>query len=180
MPIRFRCPQCDRMLGIARRKAGTQTACPQCGKMLTVPVQDDQTELADLDMLLNPAANGGSAHQPKVAPQVAVAPPPQRSAPAPRPPQPAPPRKPMSLEERPLFEKGDVDAVLGIVKIGGDKLDLDDPEPRVKPVSGMDAMSLASDATKLVLSPGRATLLAVAVVVLLAVAFAAGYLIAAK
>ena len=174
MPIRFRCPQCDRMLGIARRKSGTQTACPQCGKMLTVPVQDDRTELADLDMLLNPAANGGAAHQPQ---PVAVAP---RPAPAPRPPQPAP-RKPPLSEDRPLFEKGDVDAVLGLVKFGGEKLELDDDKtPRVKPVSGMDAMSLASDATKLVLSPGKATLLAVAVVVLLAVAFAAGYLIAAK
>ncbi len=30
MPIRFRCPHCNRLLGIATRKAGTDIPCPQC------------------------------------------------------------------------------------------------------------------------------------------------------
>ena len=40
MPIRFRCRHCTRLLGIARRKAGTAIRCPQCGELLTVPVTD--------------------------------------------------------------------------------------------------------------------------------------------
>ena len=35
MPIRFRCPHCERLLGIARRKAGTPIRCPQCGEHRT-------------------------------------------------------------------------------------------------------------------------------------------------
>lgn len=191
MPIRFRCPQCDRLLGIAKRKAGTQTECPQCGKMVTVPVQNDQTELADLDELLNPAAAANGSARPKAeVPRPSPAPRPVAPKPVPAaevldlpaPPKPAPPpRKPGSINDRPLFEKGDVDAMLGIVKTGAEKLELDDDgKPKVKPVSGIDALSLGSDAAKLVLSPGRATLLAVAVVVLLGVAFAAGYMLAPK
>ena len=175
MPIRFRCPQCDRMLGIARRKAGSQTECPGCGKVVTVPVQDDRNELDELDLLLNPnpVANGGLPHKPKPeparpAPPVAVAPRPV----------PAPPRKPQSPDERPLFER-DVDSMLGIPKPAAEVLPLDD-DPKAKPVSGMDALSLGADTSKLVLSPQKATFLAVAVVVLLAVAFAAGYMLAGK
>ena len=41
MPIRFRCGYCNRLLGIARRKAGTETNCPHCGYAITVPVPDD-------------------------------------------------------------------------------------------------------------------------------------------
>jgi hypothetical protein len=37
MPIRFRCVYCDKLLGIARRKAGAVVNCPQCGQPLIVP-----------------------------------------------------------------------------------------------------------------------------------------------
>ena len=37
MPIRFRCSRCNRLLGIARRKAGTETTCPHCGATIMVP-----------------------------------------------------------------------------------------------------------------------------------------------
>jgi len=37
MPIRFRCEKCHRLLGIARRKAGTQTRCPHCACVIIVP-----------------------------------------------------------------------------------------------------------------------------------------------
>jgi phage FluMu protein Com len=183
MPIRFRCPQCDRLLGIARRKAGTQTECPQCGKMVTVPVQDDRTELADLDELLNPAAAANGSARPRADATRPLPPlpvPPAEVLDLPPPPKPfftAP--KPAALNDRPLFEKGDVDAMLGLTRPAPDRPALDDG-PRAKPVSGMDALSLDGDPPKLVLSPGKATLLAVAVVVLLAVAFAAGYMLAPK
>ena len=58
MPIRFRCSRCNRLLGIARRKAGVETKCPHCGATIMVP-QDDggdegRTEFDDLDDLVNP------------------------------------------------------------------------------------------------------------------------------
>ena len=37
MPIRFRCVYCDKLLGIAKRKAGAVVNCPQCGQPLIVP-----------------------------------------------------------------------------------------------------------------------------------------------
>lgn len=37
MPIRFRCVYCDKLLGIAHRKANTVVNCPQCGQALIVP-----------------------------------------------------------------------------------------------------------------------------------------------
>jgi hypothetical protein len=37
MPIRFRCPYCNQLLGISRRKAGTAVQCPTCHGQVTVP-----------------------------------------------------------------------------------------------------------------------------------------------
>ncbi len=64
MPIRFRCSYCNRLLGIATRKAGTQTRCPHCSCEITVPFPDErdskteQLNLADVEQLLGhtPAA----------------------------------------------------------------------------------------------------------------------------
>lgn len=44
MPIRFRCDRCGQLLGIARRKAGTEVECPRCARELVVP-RSDQLEL---------------------------------------------------------------------------------------------------------------------------------------
>lgn len=44
MPIRFRCVYCDKLLGIATRKAGTVVNCPQCGQPLIVPTPDPEPE----------------------------------------------------------------------------------------------------------------------------------------
>lgn len=186
MPIRFRCPHCSRLLGIAKRKAGTQTNCPQCGRPFTVPPDepDDTNEPLDLDGLddlLNPAAqsNGAVVQEPRPAPPkpqaVPVVPKLAAAQAAPRPTKPRPVQKPG--EDAPLFEE-DVDAILGMATGGG--LELDEPEPRAKPVSGMDAMSLDDGAGKIVLSSRKATLLVVAVVVLMGIAFAAGFLIASN
>jgi phage FluMu protein Com len=40
MPIRFRCVYCDKLLGIARRKAGSVVNCPQCNQPLIVPTPE--------------------------------------------------------------------------------------------------------------------------------------------
>ena len=52
MPIRFRCTYCNRRLGIATRKAGTDTTCPHCGYTITVPDEteaDNKTTRVNLD-----------------------------------------------------------------------------------------------------------------------------------
>jgi biopolymer transport protein ExbD len=40
MPVRFRCKHCHQLLGIARRKIGTEVRCPECRKMVLVPAVD--------------------------------------------------------------------------------------------------------------------------------------------
>src|ERR1700722_8469375 len=40
MPIKFRCRYCNQLMGIARRKAGTDVNCPTCNGTLRVPVED--------------------------------------------------------------------------------------------------------------------------------------------
>jgi hypothetical protein len=55
MPIRFRCGHCSRLLSIGRRKAGSETSCPHCSYILTVPDDPgDSSGIEDLDELLNP------------------------------------------------------------------------------------------------------------------------------
>jgi phage FluMu protein Com len=46
MPIRFRCPSCNQMLGIASRKAGSQIDCPTCGMAQRVPTEEEAAMLA--------------------------------------------------------------------------------------------------------------------------------------
>lgn len=47
MPIHFRCTACNRMLSIARRKAGTQVGCPKCGRKVSVPVLSGMAVASD-------------------------------------------------------------------------------------------------------------------------------------
>ena len=66
MPIRFRCVYCDKLLGIARRKAGAVVNCPQCQQPLIVPTPEPEAEATasgepnklferdDLEDMLNP------------------------------------------------------------------------------------------------------------------------------
>ena len=81
MPVRFRCQYCNQLLGIARRKIGTEVSCPTCRNKVMVPPTDspdvDQPapkkdplfEGSDLDALLQPAApEAVSAHAPKPPP----------------------------------------------------------------------------------------------------------------
>lgn len=41
MPIRFRCPHCSQLMGIARRKAGSRVQCTSCAREVLVPLTDD-------------------------------------------------------------------------------------------------------------------------------------------
>ena len=167
MPIRFRCGHCNRLLGIARRKAGTDTTCPHCGYALTVPAPPtaDRTELVDFEALLNPESSE-VAPEPEPRSQKT-----EESFPRPRAtPPPLPPPG-----ERPLFEQ-DLDAIFGELK--PELNQPDDPKRKPLPTSGMDALSLAPERGPLVLSPQKVTMLAIAVGVLVLLSFVAGYLVA--
>lgn len=210
MPIRFRCPYCNRLLGIATRKAGTRTTCPHCGNSITVPVpaaEGEKTErinVEDVDELLGKSAGAtvkeapAAAAAPAAPPQPEVLEPefeePHAPAPSRRPtrqkvakaaaaaakpsaakPPPRAKSKPYDPDDPPLFE-GDVDEILG-ASSAPDEEERDRP----KPTGGLDAMSLAEPASRaLTLTPQAATLLMVAVVVLMALSFAAGYLLAPR
>ena len=50
MPIRFRCPKCEGLLSIARRKAGTQIVCPKCQDEVLVPAADLYTAEPEIDL----------------------------------------------------------------------------------------------------------------------------------
>jgi hypothetical protein len=155
MPIRFRCESCKQLLGIARRKAGTLVNCPTCRRALLVPMEDQE-----------PA--------PAPAPQPAAAPGPS--------PQGA------------LFERDDFDALLRPPP----SLAVDAPPrhnghspvpapPRTAPPPNYSAQGPswqpasesqpAPSPVGLVLSPARATILTVVVILCLAVAFGAGLLV---
>lgn len=203
MPIRFRCAYCNRLLGIATRKAGTETTCPHCGYTITVPIPTDddaQTERVNLDdvdeMLGNVATERVVEPGTQLVPPAVAAPrpaPPPVSKPAPSgalslspdaPPAPkarsapppvpkaAPKPAPRPSDDPPLFE-GDVDELLGVTATAAEA---DRAKP--PPTSGQDAMSLGEPPRMLVISSQKATLLMGLVVVLLALAFAAGYFLA--
>ena len=198
MPIRFRCTYCNRLLGIASRKAGTDTVCPHCGYAITVPYPEDESaqterlDLGDVDELMGNGATERLAEPktravpPPPVPAVSARhvekpraenpkPPPVPKAPsAIRPQQPAPKPAAQPSDEPPLFE-GDMDAILGKTAAPAEE-----KRPRPAPTSGPDAMSLGEPPRMLVISATKATILALGVAVLLALAFAAGYFLALK
>lgn len=166
MPIRFRCGYCKRLLGIARRKAGTETTCPYCHYTITVPPLpvDDRTHLAEFEALVNPFA---SPTTPEPEPQPVEAKPHgvlqhPRAA------------EPQHEGERPLFEQ-ELDAVLSDLHTAHRP---DEQMQRHPPTSGMDALSLSPERGQLVLNSRKITVVAIGVFVLMVLSFLAGYLVA--
>jgi hypothetical protein len=150
MPIRFRCHHCHQLLGIARRKSGTHVNCPTCHREVLVPAENEAPAVA--------------APQPVPSPVPAPVP-----APAPA-----------------LFERDDFDALLRPPQ----SMAMDPPRhsnggvhaPIIRPspeYSGQGSSWQRADAAAvgLVLSPARATVLTVVVILLLAIAFGAGLLV---
>jgi phage FluMu protein Com len=104
MPIRFRCVYCDKLLGIAKRKAGAVVNCPQCGQPLIVPTPEPEPEATaaasqpaappaapgklfeqdDFDVLLEPDATYRTPDPPPPAKRPKAHPPPANPLP-PRP-----------------------------------------------------------------------------------------------
>lgn len=145
MPIKFRCPVCEGMLSIARRKAGAQVVCPKCGDEVTVPDADlaagdfDAEESESVEVMAKVEAGGnGAAKKPE-----------------------------------PLFKPGELDKLLG----SSDTLPPAPvvPKPPGAPVLPEAVAPPAEDG--ILLSRGTLVVLVILVVVLIALAFATGYLI---
>jgi hypothetical protein len=170
MPIRFRCPFCQQLLGISRRKAGTNVTCPTCKAQVLVPTETNGPspappgtepvaplfEREDFDDYLHGASPSGSPPRPPSAPAEAQGRAPQwgSGVAAPVPPPLAP------VAARPPHR----------------------PEPSEAPAAGpgFDFPAPAAPEQKpaaLVLSSGRVTLLTVVMVILLAIAFGAGLIV---
>lgn len=186
MPIRFRCTFCNRLLGIASRKAGTETTCPHCGYSITVPMPEEENgkterlDLEDVDQLLG---NHATERITEPATQVLQAPPeppkavppkpaPKAAAPKAKPAEPTAPKPPIDPNDPPLFEN-DMDELFG-----KSVLPVAEEGPKPSRAAGQDAIDLDEPPRSLVISPQKATLLMCGVVVLLALAFAAGYFVA--
>jgi len=151
MPIRFRCQHCQQLMGISRRKAGTEVRCPKCAQSVLVTSKDE--------VPATPAREHEAA-------------------------KPAEPRRPGAL-----FEHGDFDEVLrGTDELapriarpapGGGLLEHKPPsrEPEPARTGQPSLVSQMIPPNGIYISSRRATLLAVAGIVLLAVAFGAGLLV---
>jgi len=166
MPIRFRCPHCQQLLGIARRKAGTRVECPTCRASVLVP----GTDQLGAEALPAPVPSG-------TAPRVPTAP------------QPPP-------AEEPLFERSDFEqlfapaseepgrrlpgpsehpAVHFPVSNGPRPGEVVAPEPLAPqaPVPGADWNGSAG----YLLTSRRASILTVVVILLMALSFLGGVLV---
>jgi phage FluMu protein Com len=203
MPIRFRCSYCNRLLGIATRKAGTETTCPHCGYTITVPVpQEDDTRtdrvnVDEIDQILGNAATeavtqsavAAAPAAPAMPPSAPVAekPPEARPAqaasvaPSAPPPKVHPSPHPTSKKATPAPAPTNPEDRPLFEKDVDDILGRSDApeEPereKPPPVSGMDAMNLGEPTHQIVISAQKATLLMVVVVVLMALSFVAGML----
>jgi hypothetical protein len=166
MPIRFRCAYCNQLLGIARRKAGTVVRCPTCAGQVVVPATDSGEdpkpegnqplfERSDFDDLF---ANPQPARVDD-EPRTAGSPSAKASSGAGT----AAPPRPAAAHDEAWGTHADPDVAvepIGVPSRGGAASGFQPPRP-----------------AGIVLSPARATVLTVLVVVGLAVAFAAGLLV---
>lgn len=148
MPVRFRCAYCNQLLGIARRKAGTIVRCPTCSGQVVVP-----------------SIESVAAQQPAAAGQPGV------------------------------FEQSDFEQVFGTATAGGELVEADASPQAPLPVAPAGAWGThaepAFDVEKLdpsasqrlaappgiLLSPTKATVLAVLGILALGLAFGAGVLV---
>jgi hypothetical protein len=162
MPIRFRCPHCQQLMGIARRKAGQAVQCPTCKATVTVPAEDvpdapapaaaagggqDLFERSDFDALLQ--GEGAATHEGEAAPKGA---PPPVKAPAPRPAPAAARQAPAKAVPPPVRSGSGFD---------------------VEPMSGL----MPQEPPALVLTSRQLTWAAVVAVLAAALAFAGGVLV---
>jgi phage FluMu protein Com len=92
MPIRFRCVYCDKLLGIAKRKAGAVVKCPQCQQPLIVPTPEPEPTAAGSQSVAPPSNPGKLFEQDDF--DVLLEPDATFRGPEPSPDRPKPPRVP--------------------------------------------------------------------------------------
>jgi hypothetical protein len=186
MPIQFRCPACDRMLGIAKRKAGTSVKCPRCAADVRVP--------ALAGMAVETIGPVGAApaipKEPKVsptAPAVAVAA--KRTA------------SDRKVDSMPLFERPDFESLLNpaIEKAKPAPVDpLAAPTPAAPPIpppipearrerplpsmayvdAPQDAIDVEDLSNTIILTRRSLTIAVAVIALLMGLAFAGGYFLA--
>ncbi len=153
MPVQFRCSLCRKKLKVSRRKSGTQVACPNCGGSTPVPTAFDMD--AEINQLLATASGTTTTQaQPKYKIKKVVKPQPK-------------------LEELPLFEREDFAELLD----NDDDLELE--STTVTPADATPAQRVV-EADAVVMSRASLTMYVIAVVSLLGLAFAAGFLVGSK
>ena len=169
MPIAFRCPKCRNKLSIAKRKAGSLVACPGCEAQVRVPTAADKLD-PQVERLLATAGAGGGAGAELTEADVEAEPEPVQLPPPPapvaRPPKPAKTVKPVKLNDLPLFEREDFAEML-------EQETEEDEEPIPLPT----APPPTAPADGFVVTRGTAIMVLVSVAVLLALAFAAGFVV---
>jgi hypothetical protein len=146
MPIRFRCAYCNQLMGIAHRKAGTVVRCPNCAGQVIVP--------------------SPIGEQP--APQAVSVPQWPGAAPAPV-----------------LFEGSDFDKLFEPNTVGAAPAANPVPLPQPAAFAGPSAGAVydvepvstpAYQGPGIFLTPVKLTILSVTIVILLGLAFLAGFL----
>ncbi len=153
MPIRFRCAYCNQLLGIARRKAGTVVRCPGCSGQVVVP----SLEEAGL------SAKDKSGHGPFEGNEIDKM---LEGTDQPSVVQPGP--GPVLASQYAGAPPGGAPRNAGATVPAPPMLPM--PAPTVPPPTGPKPPGI-------VLSPAKATLLSVGVVVALAIAFGSGLLV---
>ena len=155
MPIRFRCAYCNQLMGIARRKAGTIVRCPRCAGQVIVP---------------DPGPEGAA--------QEAV---PPSNGPAPETPRPTSAPGPVLFEQsdfEKLFEPGPLvppaPPQMAPPQVAAPPPYA--PPQAVAPLPAYDPAPIPA-AAGLFLTPAKLTILSVAVVILLGLAFFLGMLV---
>lgn len=162
MPIRFRCGSCARMLAIARRKVGTRVTCPECLAELIVPGEPALT------LAVGPPEPDASVTQPRVRVKNGATAKAKANPPTP--------------DSLPLFERPDFESLLNPVMQRERQKATETPaEPpaRVPVPLPTPAAAASPDPAGIVITPANLLMAAMVVVVLIALSFAAGYLLAA-
>jgi hypothetical protein len=157
MPVQFRCSLCRKKLKVSRRKSGSDVACPNCGGSTTVPTASDMD--AELDQFLSSAGGVATVQAPPK--------PKSRKIPKVKPQQ--------KLDDLPLFEREDFAELLDKDDAEAEDLDL---APATETAASPATRVVEADA--IVMSRSTLTMYVIAVLSLLGLAFAAGFLVGGK
>jgi phage FluMu protein Com len=160
MPIQFRCNYCNQLLSIATRKAGAVVGCPTCAARIIVPRRSEAAKVgqsAKVEVGKGRDAAGKADHGSLLEQgdfeELLKAPEPVHDRP-----------EPVAVPGADQTEKAPSSSSNSSVSEAPPGQDINVELVASLPVTG----------TALVLTPGRASILAVAVVILAALAFLAG------